>query len=75
MKDHIPIYVPTSEKLLLIIQKATIDVVQLNTAKRKLEKDVNFQLHHRLSNFEVSVDVNLKHVSKFFGLYNTCFLI
>ena len=39
------------------------------------QKDVNFQLHHRLSKFEVPVVVNLKHIFEFFGHYDTCFLI
>ena len=38
-------------------------------------KDINFQLHHRLSTFEVPVVVNLKHIFELFGLYNTWFLI
>ena len=38
-------------------------------------KDFNFQLHHRLSKFEVPLVVNLKHIFELFGLYNTCFLI
>jgi hypothetical protein len=44
------------------------------TAKRKLER-LQFQLHHRLSKFEVPVVVNLKHIFELFGLYTTCFLI
>ena len=39
------------------------------------QKDFNFQLHHRLSKFEVPVVVNLKHIFELFGLYTTCFLI
>ena len=39
------------------------------------QKDFNFQLHHRLSKFEVPVVVNLQHIFELFGLYNTCFLI
>ena len=39
------------------------------------QKDVNFQLHHHLSKFEVPVVVNLKHIFELFGIYNTCFLI
>ena len=42
---------------------------------RRNQKDFNFQLHHRLSKFEVPVVVNLKHIFELFGLYNTCFLI
>ena len=38
-------------------------------------KDINFQLHHRLSKFEVPAVVNLKHIFELFGLYTTCFLI
>ena len=33
------------------------------------QKDFNFQLHHRLSKFEVPVVVNLKHIFELFGLY------
>ena len=32
------------------------------------QKDFNFQLHHRLSKFEVPVVVNLKHIFELFGL-------
>ena len=39
------------------------------------QKDFNFQLHHRLSKFEVPVVVNLKHIFELFGLYTTCFFI
>ena len=39
------------------------------------QKDFNFQLHHRLSKFEVPVVVNLKHIFELFGLNTTCFLI
>ena len=39
------------------------------------KKDFNFQLHHRLSKFEVPVIVNLKHIFDLFGIYTTCFLI
>ena len=39
------------------------------------QKDVNYQLHHPLSKFELPVVVNLKHVFELFGLYTTCFLI
>ena len=39
------------------------------------KKDVNFQIHHHLSKFEVPVVVNLKHIFELFGLYATCFLI
>ena len=39
------------------------------------QKDFNFQLHHRLSKFEVPGVVNLKHIFELFGLYATCFLI
>ena len=45
-----------------------------HTANRKLER-LQFQLHHRLSKFEVPVFVNLKHIFELFGLYTTCFLI
>ena len=39
------------------------------------QKDLNFQLHCRLSKFEVPAMVNLKHIFELFGLYTTCFLI
>ena len=39
------------------------------------QKDVNFQLQHRLSKSEVPVVANLKHIFELFGLYTTCFLI
>ena len=39
------------------------------------QKDFNFQLHHRLSKFEVPVVVNLKHIFELFGLYTAFFLI
>ena len=46
-------------------------IVQL----RGNQKDFHFQLHHRLSKFEVPVVVNLKHIFELFGLYTTCFFI
>ena len=49
--------------------------INLQIQLRGNQKDVNFQLHHRLSKFEVPVVVNLKHIFELFGLYNTCFLI
>ena len=54
-----------------------VQILAAGTAKRKLErlKDFNFQLHYRLSKFEVPVVVNLKHIFELFGLYTTCFLI
>ena len=52
-------------------QKTLPSAVQL----RGNQKDVTFQLHHRLSKFEVPVVVNLKHIFELFGLYTTCFLI
>ena len=39
------------------------------------QKALYFQLHHRLSKFEVPVFVNLKHIFEIFRLYITCFLI
>ena len=42
---------------------------------RENKKDFNFQLHHRLSKFEVPVVVNLKHIFELLGLYITYFLI
>ena len=37
-------------------------------------KDIIFQLHHRLSKFEVPVLVNLKHIFELFGaLYHLLF--
>ena len=42
---------------------------------RRNQEDFNFQLHHRLSKFEVPVVVNLKHIFENFGLYTTSFLI
>ena len=35
------------------------------------QKDFKYQLHHRLSKFEVPVVVNLKHIFELFGLYTT----
>ena len=32
------------------------------------KKDFNFQLHHRLSKFEVPAVVNLNHIFELFGL-------
>ena len=52
-------------------QLLKINLIQL----RGNWKNFNFQLHHRLSKFEVPVVVNLKHISELFGLYTTCFLI
>ena len=49
--------------------------INLQIQLRGNQKDVNFQLHHRLSNFEVPFVVNIKHILELFGLYNTCFLI
>ena len=46
-------------------------IVQL----RGNQKDFNFQLHYRLSKFEVPVVVNLKHIFELFGLCITSFLI
>ena len=41
---------------------------------RENYKDFNFQLHHRLSKFEVPLVVNLKHVFLIFGaLYHLLF--
>ena len=48
---------------------------QLLVLLRGNQKDLNFQLHHRFSKFEVPVDVNLKHIFELFGLYTTCFMI
>ena len=59
--------------IVITIQQLLTDQ-KLNPAKRKLER-LNFQLHHRLSKFEVPVVVNLKHIFELFGLYTTCFLI
>ena len=42
---------------------------------KRNKKDFDFQLHHRLSKFEVTAVVNLKHIFQLFGLYTTCFLI
>ena len=53
------------------LSKLRLQTIQL----RGNQKDVNFQLHHRLSKFEVPVVVNLKHTFELFGLYNTCLLI
>ena len=47
----------------------------LDIQLRGNQKDFNFQLHHRMSKFEVPVVVNLKHIFELFGLYTTCFLI
>ena len=54
--------------LLLFFQ---VFLVQL----RENQKDFNFQLHHRLSKFEVPLVVNSKHIFELFGLYTTCFLM
>ena len=35
------------------------------------QKDINSQIHHRLSKFKVPVVVNLKHTFELLGLYNT----
>ena len=45
-------------------------VIQL----RGNQKDFNFQLHHRLSKFEVPVVVNLNQIFELLGLYTTWFL-
>ena len=39
----------------------------LHLQLRGNQKDFNFQLHHRLSKFEVPVVVNLKHILNFLG--------
>jgi hypothetical protein len=39
------------------------------------DSNFNFQLHHRLSKFEVPVVVNLKHIFELFGHNTTYFLI
>jgi hypothetical protein len=46
-------------------QYIDLDSKTLDPAKRKT--GVNFQLHHRLSKFEVPVVVNLKHFFNFLG--------
>ena len=54
--------------------RVTAYIVKKN---RKNQTDwlLNFQLHHRLSKFELPVVGNLKHIFELFGLYTTCFLI
>ena len=54
-------------KNIYIILKITFKYFDLITAKTKLKKDFNFQLHHRLSKFEVPVVVNLKHTFELFS--------
>ena len=48
-----------------------MDFVQL----RGNQKDVNFQLRHRFSKFEVSVIMNLKHSFELFELKHLLFYL
>ena len=57
--------------MFLLFHQPVTEFLQL----RGNQKDFNFQLHHRLSKFEVPVVVNLKYIFELFGLYTTCFLI
>ena len=48
-----------------------LDLILIVIQLRGNYKDFNFQLHHRLSKFEVPVVVDLNHIFELFGPYNT----